>query len=72
MDHHYDEIGYSVDAMTKNEYENFKQLINRYYVSGFNYFLPMALSNLHEQNVLWETYELKSGKGNRRGFNQCV
>ena len=59
IDHHKDEIGYSVDSMNKREYENFKELINKYFESGFEYFVPMALSNLKEQNVLREKYEFK-------------
>lgn len=59
IDHHKDEIGYTVEEMAKNEYENFKKLIDKYFQSGFDYFIPMALSNLEEQNVIREKYELK-------------
>lgn len=59
IDHHKDEIGYSVDDMTTTEYENFILLIHKYFESEFDFFIPMAISDINEQNLLREKHELK-------------
>ena len=44
IDHHKDSVGFSIDDMTKNENYNFKKLIDIYFESGFEFFIPMALT----------------------------
>jgi hypothetical protein len=43
LDHHDDPAGFSVDQISERQYNALVQLVESYFVSGYDYFTPIAL-----------------------------
>ena len=43
LDHHHDPTGFTVDQLSDEQYGALQQLVESYFVSGYEYFTPMAL-----------------------------
>lgn len=43
LDHHLDPTGFSVDQLSEQQYTALLQLVESYFVSGYEYFTPIVL-----------------------------
>ena len=43
LDHHLDPTGFTVEQLTEQQYTALLQLVESYFVSGYEYFTPLAL-----------------------------
>jgi hypothetical protein len=43
LDHHRDPAGFNVEQLSEKQYASLLQLVESYFVSGYEYFTPMAL-----------------------------
>jgi hypothetical protein len=50
LDHHDDPTGFTVDQISEEQYGAFVRLVESYFVSGYEYFTPLALK---DEDLKW-------------------
>jgi hypothetical protein len=49
LDHHHDPAGFTVDQLSNEQYAALIQLVESYFVRGYEYFTPLALKREEQQ-----------------------